>query len=183
MRHMVLMLACAITLLAACGEKSDQPVDPSTGPQSKEEVKAQAAKVKLRPGQWQNSFTLEDLEMEGLPGGAPPQMKEQMKSAMTRTDMKYCVTKEEAENPDGKMFSGQEAKHCTYSGFDASDGALTGQISCKTQGGTMTAVMSGSYSPESYEMHMDMKTQGGPQGTSMKMKARTDGKWIGPDCA
>jgi hypothetical protein len=182
MRAPMLILAAATTaLLASCGEKAAKV--PDTGPQTAEAVKAEVSKVKLKPGQWQGSFEIEQLDMAGVPGGMPEQAKEQMKRAMAKNDMKYCVTPEEAENPDGAMFSGQRSKDCTYSGFDASSGKLTGKIMCKNAGGTMTAVMSGTYGSESYEMLMDMKNEGGPQGASMTMKARTSGKWIGKDCA
>lgn len=183
MRPTVPFVAGLCALLCACGEKAvDKPVDASTGPQSAAEVKAQTHKVQLKPGQWEGSFALENLDMKNMPQGAPPQMEEQMKKAMTRT-MRYCVTPEQAANPDGKMFSGQENKDCTYSGFDASGGAIKGQVSCKSQGGTMTAVMSGTYAPERYEMHMDMKNAGAPGGMEMTMKAKTTGKWVGATCS
>lgn len=189
MRRTLLIIAGATALLAACGEKAGEkadvsPVDASTGPQSAGDVKAEVAKVKLKPGQWLGSFTLEDIEMTGMPGGAPAQMKDQMKRMMSRTDVAYCVTPEEAENPDGRLFSGQENKDCTYSGFEASGGAIKGQVSCKGEGGArMTAVMSGTYAAESYQMRMDMKTQGGEQGGEMRMTARTSGKWTGATCS
>lgn len=183
MRGTIVMLAGAAALLAACGEKGNDPVDSSTGPQTTAQVKSATADIKVKPGQWRGSFTLENIEMEGVPGGAPPQMEEQMKRAMTRTDINYCVTKEEAENPDGRIFSGQQAKDCTYSGFEARGGAIKGQVACKANGGSTTAVMTGTYTPDRYDMRMDMQSAGGAQGASMTMKVRTSGQWIGPDCA
>src|SRR3546814_16995930 len=108
--------------------------------------------------------------MPNMPGGGD-QMKEQMKKMMSRASIKYCVSPEEAANPSGKMFSGQENKDCAYKGFDASGGSAKGEISCKSQGGTMNAVMSGSYAPESYEMYMDMQMTGAPNGTNLSRKA------------
>jgi hypothetical protein len=182
-RPVSLVLLSATALLAACGQKpADKGVDASTGSQSLDEVKAQARKVQLKPGQWEGSFTLESLDMKGMPQGTPPGMAEQMKSAMART-MRYCVTPEQAANPDGKVFSGQENKDCAYSGFDASGGSVKGQVICKTNGATMTMVMAGSYAPERFDMHMDMQQAGLPNGMSMAMKAKTSGKWIGPTCS
>lgn len=170
------IFTAATLLLAGCGEK------PSGQPQTREEVKQQVSKVQLKPGQWEGSYELEDIDMPNMPGGGD-QMKEQMKKMMSRTAIKYCVSPEEAANPSGKMFSGQENKDCTYKGFDASGGSVKGEISCKSaQGGTMNAVMSGDYAPESYEMHMDMKMTGAPNGMNMSMKAKTSGKWIGSSC-
>ena len=174
-RASAVIVACAL-LLASCGDK------PSNDPQTREEVKAQVQKVQLKPGQWEGAYTLEDIEMPNMPGGGD-QMKEQMKKMMSRTSIKYCVSPEEAANPSGKMFSGQENKDCTYKGFDVSGGTVKGEIACKSEHGAMNAVMSGSYAPESYEMHMDMKMRGAPGGMNMSMKAKTTGKWIGAACA
>lgn len=170
------LFTTATLLLAGCGEK------PSGEPQTKEEVKAEVRKVQLKPGQWEGAYTLEDIDMPNMPGGGA-QMKEQMKKMMSRADIKYCVTPEEAANPGGKMFSGQENKDCTYKGFEASGGEVKGEIACKSQHGAMNAVMSGSYAPESYEMHMDMKMTGAPNGMDMSMKAKTTGKWVADTCA
>ncbi len=80
------------------------------------------------------------------------------------------------------MFSGQENKDCIYKGFDVSSGSVKGEIACKSEQGTMNAVMSGDYGPESYEMHMDMKMSDAPNGMNMSMKAKTTGKWVGAEC-
>lgn len=175
MRRTMVGLAGMTALLAAC---SDQP---SGEPQSRQEVKAQVQKVQLKPGQWEGSYMLEDIDMPDMPGGGD-QMEEQMKKMMNRTSIKYCVSPEEAANPSGKMFSGQENKDCTYKGFDASGGSVKGEISCKGEQGAMNAVMSGSYAPESYEMNIDMKMTGAPGGMNMSMKAKTSGKWVGATC-
>jgi hypothetical protein len=183
MRGVFPLIVGVTTLLAACGEKhADKPVDPITGSQTVAQVKAQARKVQLRPGQWESMFTMDSLDLSNMPAGAPSNMAEQMKRMMTRT-IRYCVTPEQAANPDGRMFSGQENKDCTYSGFDANGGVVKGQIACGSQGGTMTAVMSGTYAPEKYEMHMDMKQAGGPAGMAMAMKATTSGKRVGATCS
>ena len=176
MRKTMLGLVGMTALLAACGEK------PSGEPQTKQDVAREVQKVQLKPGQWEGTYTLEDIDMPNMPGGGD-QMEEQMKKMMSRTSIKYCVTPEEAANPSGKMFSGQENQDCTYKGFDASGGSVKGEIACKSEHGAMNAVMSGSYAPESYEMHMDMKMTGAPNGMDMSMKAKTSGKWIGTTCA
>ncbi|QGP79462.1 DUF3617 domain-containing protein [Sphingobium sp. CAP-1] len=182
MRRTVLMLGLAT--LAACNDKPGDKAGniAATDAMSKAEVKAEVAKVQLKPGQWEGRFTVKDLELGDMPG-APAGMKDQMKNMMNQTALKYCVTPEEAANPGGEMFSGQENKNCTYGGFEAQGGAVKGQVSCKAEGGgTMNATMSGTYAPESYAMDMDMKMAGGPHGMTMAMTARSEGKWIGPTC-
>jgi hypothetical protein len=179
MRATMGMVLTAAALLAAC---SDKPGDKTgeiaaTDAMSKAEVKAQVDKVQLKPGQWEGRFTMQDIDLPNAPAG----VKEQMKRVMNQTALRYCVTPEQAANPSAEMFSGQEDKNCTYSGFEAKGGQVTGQISCKAQGGTMNAAMSGSYAPDSYAIDMDMKMEGGPH--PMAMTARSEGKWIGPECA
>ena len=177
----VFAAATMTLLLAACGDKPGDA--PATGGASmtKEEVKAAVDKVQLKAGQWEGRFTVQDIDLSNMPG-APAGMKDQMKSMMSQTSLKYCVTPEEAANPSGEMFSGQENKDCTYQGFAVSGGSVKGQVSCKADGGTMQASMSGTYGQEAYSMDMDMKMAGGPNGAAMAMKARSEGKWIGPDC-
>lgn len=178
-----LAAATMTLLLAACGDKPDDaPANGTgTGSMTKAEVKAAVDKVQLKPGQWEGRFTVQDIDLSNMPG-APAGMKDQMKSMMSQTSLKYCVTPEEAANPSGEMFSGQENKDCSYQGFAVSGGTVKGQVSCKADGGTMTAAMSGTYGGEAYAMDMDMKMAGGPNGAAMAMKARSEGKWIGPNC-
>lgn len=175
----VFAAATMTLLLAACGDKPGDA--PTNGSMTKAEVKAAVDKVQLKPGQWEGRFTVQDIDLSNMPG-APAGMKDQMKSMMSQTSLKYCVTPQEAANPSGEMFSGQENKNCTYQGFAVSGGSVKGQVSCKADGGTMTAAMSGTYGGEAYAMDMDMKMAGGPDGTAMAMKARSEGKWIGPTC-
>jgi len=180
-------IASAALMLGACGEKpggkaQGQGGIAATDGMSREEVKGEVDKVQLKPGQWEGSFTLEDIDLSHTPG-ASAQVKDRMKQMMSQSSIQYCLTPEEAANPSGRMFSGQENNDCTYGGFDARGGTVKGQVSCKGENGTMDAVMTGSYAPESYEMHMDMKMAGGPGGMTMAMKARTAGKWIGATCS
>jgi hypothetical protein len=176
-----LAAATMTLLLAACGDKPGDASANDTASMTKEEVKAAVDKVQLKPGQWEGRFTVQDIDLSKMPG-APAGMKDQMKSMMSQTSLKYCVTPEEAANPSGEMFSGQENKDCTYQGFAVSGGSVKGQVSCRAEGGTMTAAMAGTYGGEAYAMDMDMKMAGGPDGMTMAMKARSEGKWIGPTC-
>ncbi|MFY9350049.1 MAG: DUF3617 domain-containing protein [Sphingobium sp.] len=178
MRHAVVTMTMLATLLAACSEKpGDKAGDiAATDSMSRAEVKAQVDRVQLKPGQWEGRFTVKDIDMAQAPQAA----KDQMKSMMSQTSLRYCVTPEEAANPSGEMFAGQEDKNCTYAGFEAKGGTVKGQVSCKAEGGTMNAAMSGSYAPESYAIDMDMKMTGGPH--AMAMTARSEGKWVGPEC-
>lgn len=184
MRRTVLMLVGLTGALAACG---DQPGDKAgdiaaTDAMSKAQVKQAVDKVQLKPGQWEGRFTIQDIDLSGMPG-TPPAMEEQMKRMMSQTSLRYCVTPEQAANPGADMFSGQEDKNCRYADFSAVGGKVSGRVSCTAEGGTMNAAMSGSYAPEHYAMDMDMKMDGGPDGHAMAMTARSEGKWVGATCA
>lgn len=181
MRATMGMVLAATALLAACNDKPGEQAGniAATDAMTRAEVKAQVDKVQLKPGQWEGRFTVQDIDMPQAPAG----MKDQMKRMMSQTRLAYCVTPEEAANPSGEMFAGQENKDCTYAGFDAKGGTVKGQVSCKSANGTMNAAMSGSYAPDRYAMDMDMKMAGGPQGMTMAMTARSEGTWIGPTCA
>lgn len=174
----VWMVLAATALLAACSDKPGEKAGDiaATDSMSKAEVKAQVDKVQLKPGQWEGRFTVKDIDMPQAPQAA----KDQMKIMMSQTSLRYCVTPEQAANPSGEMFAGQEDKNCTYAGFEAKGGAVKGQVSCKVEGGTMNAAMSGSYAPESYAIDMDMKMEGGPH--AMAMTARSEGRWVGAEC-
>lgn len=176
-------VAGATALLAGCG-KSEKDAINASAPMSQEQVAAEVSKVKMKPGQWESNFTLDDLTFTNMPKGAPSseQMKDQMKSAMSRSAIKHCVTPEQAANPSADMLSGQKDKSCTYKGFDMAGGTIRGQVSCDQNGQAMTATMTGNYASDSYDVTMDMTTKGGTDGMAMTMKARTQGKWLGDQC-
>lgn len=169
-----------LTALSACGDKPGNKTGEiaATDAMSRQAVKDEVDKVQLRPGQWEGRFTVQDIDMPGAPAG----VKEQMKGMMNKSAHRYCITPEQAANPSGDMFSSRENKDCTYAGFEARGGKMQGKLSCKAQGSIMNATLSGTYAPESYAMDMDMKTQGGPNGTTMAMTARSEGKWTSAQC-
>lgn len=180
MRRTMGMLALLAAGLSACNDKPGEKTGEiaATDAMSKAEVKAEVDKVQLRPGQWEGRFTVQDIDMPE----APVAMKDHMKRMMSQTALRYCITAEQAANPSGEMFSGQENRNCTYAGFEAKGGAVKGEVSCKSEGGTMNATMSGTYAPERYSMDMDMKMAGGAQDMTMAMTARSEGKWIADTC-
>lgn len=178
MRTTVWTILAMATLLSACSQKPGDKADDiaATDAMSKAEVKAQVDKVQLKPGQWEGRFAIQDIDMPQMPEG----VKAEMKRMMSQHVLRYCVTPEQAANPSGDMFSGQEDKNCTYGNFAVSGGKVKGQLSCKNGGGTMNAAMSGTYAPESFAIDMDMKMRDGPR--DMAMTARSEGKWVASAC-
>lgn len=185
MRNMVVAAFGAAALLSGCGGASEEKAGniAATDAMTGEQVAAKVDSVNLKPGQWETSFTIEELDMPQMPGGASAaQFKEQMKAGMSRVGIKHCVTPEEAAKPSADMLSGQDDKNCTYKGFDMKGGAVKGQVSCTHDGQTMNATMTGTYAADRYDMVMDMATTGTEAGMTMKMKARTQGRLVGPTC-
>lgn len=180
MRGSFLMMMGLSALLCACGEQSGERAGDiaATDGMSRQEVKDEVDKVKLKPGQWEGRFAAKMIDMPGMPAG----MKDQMQSMMSQNKLLYCVTPEDAANPSGEMFAGQENKDCTYSDFVVKDGTVKGRVNCNVpQRGKMNAVISGHYASDTYSMDMDMEMSGGAK--DMTMKAQSEGKWIGPTCS
>jgi hypothetical protein len=138
--------------LAACGSKPT--VDEKNA--SVEQVANKVAEVSksegtIRPGQWQSTMTIEEMDMPGM----PPEARDQMK----------------------KMFAGNE--QCRYDHFTMGNGKIDAEMHCNQAGSAQTMTMAGTYGPDSYAMHMTSKTEGGPAGEAMSMKMRVEAKRVG----
>jgi len=174
MKQIMLIVALAVPL-AACGSKP--AVDEKNA--SVEEVANKVAEVSkaegtIRPGKWQSTMTLEQMDTPGM----PPEAKEQMKQMFANARVtETCVTPEEAKQPNPKMFAGND--QCRYDHFTMGKGKIDAKMHCDQQGVSQTMTMAGTYGPEAYAMHMTSKTEGGPGGESMSMKMRVEAKRVG----
>ncbi len=173
MKNIVLSVA-AVTLLAGCSSnKADADGD---GNISADEVAKVMNEVTLEPGEWENTVEIVDVQIEGLPEGAPANIMDSMK---TTTVTKTCITEEQAKNPGAEFFAAQEQTDCKIKKFDMSGGAINSEMSCSNVGapGEMNMAMTGQYGPSSYEMTMTM--DGGAGGMKMNITAKNNGKRIG----
>lgn len=176
----MMISAAAITLLAACSDGgADKDGD---GKISDEEVAAEMNTVKMEAGQWETQMEVTDLQLDGLPEGAPPNMADMMKASMGQTS-RSCVTKEQAENPGAQFFAAQKQTNCDVKEFDMSGGKIKSTMTCSgPQGeGSMNMTMSGDYTPSAYDMTMTMESSSLPNGMTMNVKANVTGKRVG-DC-
>lgn len=174
-------------LLAACGGgESTEGSAAVTGEvnlknASMEEVQKQAqaagAPAKLQPGQWETKVEVAEIEMPGVPPAVAEQLKNTMKSAAATT-VTNCVTPEEAERPQGKLFGGT-GNECRYRDFTMGGGRMKGTLVCNdaARGGSMTMTTAGTFTATSFAIDNDMLMEGGPQ--AMTMKARVTGKRLG----
>ena len=174
----LLVSVAVVTLIAGCSDKgADQDGD---GKITAEEVAEEMNQVTLEPGEWENTVTIVDVNIEGLPEGAPAGIMDSMKGKVTTS--KSCITKEQAENPGAEFFAAQEETNCEVKKFNMSGGAVSSEMSCSNMGGapgSMTMAMDGQYGPSSYDM--TMKMDGGAGGMKMNISAKSSGKRIG-DC-
>lgn len=192
---------CALALLAAGCSSGDEPVaeNGATGDISAvegaradsgsgmtvDEVAKTMSNVKMKPGAWDVSMTIEDVKLTGLPPGPQGQQIEQMmKQSIGARTVKSCMTPEQAANPQADFLAAQEGKNCTYDGFAMDGGQVKGKMVCTPPNGKgqMTMTMNGTYSPTDYAMNMTLEGAGMGDGMAMTMKAKTQGKWLSDAC-
>lgn len=174
MKRIIFIAAAPLALVGACSSGGDADGD---GAISQEEAAAEAANLRLEPGQWEATVQLTEFEMEGMPEEMRGAMREQMGQPQTSTT---CITPEQAANPQAEMFGDDGNDDCTYSEFNMSGGNMLIAASC--QSGDMPAPMNmrmeGSYTPTSYEMTMNMDMAEGPTGP-MRMSGQVTGRRVG----
>ncbi|MBC7986664.1 MAG: DUF3617 domain-containing protein [Sphingomonadaceae bacterium] len=167
-----------LALLAACSDGgADRDGD---GEISSEEVAAEAGRVTMRPGEWEVTARLTEFDAEGMPPEARAMMDEQMGEPQVTSS---CVTPEQARNPQGNMFSGEDGENCTYSEFSMSGGQLLIDGSCQSEGmeGSMTLHMEGTYTPTSYALDSTIAIEGGAgsEGGPLRISGRVEGRRTG----
>ena len=179
MRISGIAIGVGILVLAACNRS----------PQVHEEnasVEDVAAKVRqatgdgqfIRAGEWKSTSAIEEMSVPGLSAAESARMKEVMAKAGTH-EFTTCLTEEDVKKPQGKFFTGNE--QCRYDHFTMSGGKIDAAMRCQSPGGgTQVMTMAGTYSPESYEMRMEMKGQSAPGSPGeMTMRMRVSSKRTG----
>ena len=175
----LLFTAVVIVPLAACG--SSQPTVKATNASVAEvQAKVSAAtgdKAIVRPGRWEGTMTMHDMQMSGLPSEVQRQVTARMSEPHPFAS---CVTPEDVKNNRG-FFTGAQAKYCTYEHFTLRGGKIDAAMTCKNPVGVMRATMAGEYTPERYHfnMHASVEPQGAPGATGQKMTITIDGKRTG----
>jgi hypothetical protein len=174
--------ATLILPLAACSKEPTISADNATPAEVHDKIVAAAGSdaVSVQPGLWQGTMTIEEMEIPGLPPEAQAHMKAQTGNANAFTN---CVTEEDVKN-NKAFFTGDEMResNCKYDRFDLAGGKVDAAMSCdQGQAGKLAMTMTGSYSPDRYEMAMTSRAEGapGPGMTGMTMKMKVDAKRIG----
>ncbi|MCA1749361.1 MAG: DUF3617 domain-containing protein [Parasphingopyxis sp.] len=177
MKKLILFAAATPLALAACSGGEESADADGDGEITGEEARAQARNIRMEPGEWEVTTRLTEIDSPGMPEAAREMMREQMGRSTTYN---HCITPEQAANPEGEMFGGEDEQNCTYSEFTMSGGNILVEATCQPEGmgGEMTMRMEGSYTPREYDMTMGMTTTGTPMG-DMTMSGETTGRRIG----
>lgn len=133
-----------------------------------------AAEAQVQPGQWETSSTINSIEVPGV----PPQIAEMMKSQMaggkvTRTT--YCITPQQAAQGPQEML--KQNPSCRFAKYSMKGGAISTEMSCTENGGTMTVRASGSYTPTNFNVTSNAVMSG---QMSMRLSSTSVGRHIGP---
>lgn len=174
----VLALAAALILpLAACNKAPEVSATNATPDEVRAKVAAAGGgDVMVKPGRWEGTYTMQDMDMPGM----PPQVKEAMKKQMgTARPFVNCVTEEDVKNQKA-LYTGNNAKNCKYDHFTLGGGKIDAAMACDAdgQGGKMAMVMNGTYSGDAYHMDMSAKGEGAGPMNGMTMKMSVDAKRV-----
>lgn len=174
------LLIAGLAMLAACDKEPEVHATNASIEEVAEQVRAASGdEAFVRAGKWRSNVTIEQMEMPGL----PPEIRERMKAALAQTQARgfeTCLTEEQAKRPKEDFFAGKNA-NCRYDHFNMDDGKIDAKMRCSGEGGvSKTMEMTGSYSPESYQMIMSSKMESGPEPTQgMAMRMRVEAKRTG----
>lgn len=171
----ILMIAAALPL-AACGAEPDVDVRNASVGEVANEVAGASKDSFVRPGKWRSTMTFEEISAPNM----PPQMAEQMKRSMaTGQTSESCLTPQDVKRPKEDFFTGAE-KSCRYDHFTMGGGKIDAKMRCSHGDTSQVMEMSGTYSPDEYNMRMTTRMTGmpGPAG-EMTMRMRIEAERIG----
>lgn len=142
--------------------------------------KIAASNIKPLPGRWETTVKMGKVEMTGMPAGAADAMN---KRADAGKPMATCLTAADAEKMDGSQFrnAGQD---CKYDNFSMAGGKVEGVMTCKTGGQTQRVAMTGTYTPEAYDLAISTQMEiqpGKTMSTEMNVSSRRTGDCNGTE--
>lgn len=165
-----------LLLLAACGD--DSTVEKKNASTAEVAKSVADAGMKLKPGRWELTMNFKKLDVEGMPPEARQAMQQMLGQSRTFAS---CLTREEADKPDGSFF-GQQGEECRYDSFTMGGGRIDAAMTCKGDGSGAGASakmkMAGTYSADAYDMTMDMDGTA-PNGKKMAMQMAMTSKHVG----
>ena len=126
------------------------------------------AHAQMQPGQWQITVNVTSFDMPN----APPQMAEAFKKPQVHSQ---CITAEQAKTGPLEMMKNKPG--CKATRENVSGGKLDAVIVCdQPGGGTMTATITGNFSPTKFDMNAAIEMTG---QQAMKMTTVTAAERVG----
>ena len=167
-------------LLAACDREPSVDVKNASVAEVARKVDAQrGSEILVRPGKWAQTVTMETFDVPGMPESAQASVRRTMAAA--NTGQEVCLTDADTKRPSEDFFAGKDS-NCRYERFAMKGGKIDGVMRCSHDGMTQVMELNGDYSPDHYEMRMDMSTQSERTTMgNMHMVMRVKAKRIG-DC-
>ena len=175
--------AIALVLLASCNRSPSITATNATGAEVAGKIAAAGGTESfIRAGKWSTTVTMDAMTIPGM----PPEAAARMKSATSAAhSVEACVTPEEARKPTAEMFNGN-SDSCRYDHFTMGGGKIDMVMRCTGKGPeqkvAQVMTMTGSYTPDSYQMVMNSRTDPGTGGAQpMTMSMHLAAKRLG-DC-
>ena len=175
----LILAAAPIAMLAACSGGGDADAD-GDGEVSADEAAEVAEDVNVRPGMWETTFEITELDIPN----APPEMqsmlgamRQQMGQGMSDTS---CLTQEEADNMQESMFNDDD--DCTVSDFNMSGGNMRVVATCQEgDGPAMTMTMDGTYTETTNDMTVTAEGEI-PELGPMRFSGNMTRRHVSDDC-
>ncbi|MEO5866192.1 MAG: DUF3617 family protein [Sphingomonas sp.] len=137
---------------------------------------AAAKEVRLqKPGRWTVESRVTAMDLGTTDAAMAPMIRDQ---AMQPHTVSICVKKDQPNMMSVDQMQALKTMACRIPHFTAKKGAIDGEIACTAPNGTMTMNEQGTYTDETYDMHLAIKqaTQGQPTiSTETQVKARRVG--------
>lgn len=173
----VLLCIGGAVMLAACHSKPSVNEKNASIEQVAESLRKASDNGKfMSPGEWVSSVTVDQISMPGLPAEAQSSLKNS--GGQVRT-MQSCLSQQDAKQPPVQFLAGND--QCRYDHFTMAHGKIDAKMRCSAHGAGETIVMTGTYSPTSYQMTMQSNTDA-PTGQGIAMRMHVEAKRIG-ECA
>ena len=145
----------AAALLAACGGGEAEQAGEGV---SVDEALAEARGAEqMRPGEYETSVEMLDIQVPGMPEAEVAKMKQFM-SGMTAQTSTFCLTPEEAAQGPEQMVQEMAKADCTFNTFDVGGGKMRADMECRNEDGIAGRyVMDGEMTAESSTMRMEVE--------------------------
>jgi len=165
-----LLIMAGLVLVVGCNRESAETAADGKAPGA---GAAAGPAIRLDPGEWELTTSIKALGVPGMPAGMANSMPQGRKT-------KICITPEDADGPDGDIFSGPQPAGCRQEGYSWSGGTISGATICPGPAGAgeMRMAMSGTYAPQSFDATVKMNVAAGSTG-GMNMETNVSGRRIG----